>query len=457
MRLINSKVTGQRDIVNNEEFMRIIGQVRRLVSLKKLHIEIRDSQNISDRSLLALSGLFGRLRNLEEFSFHMIRNSRMTDFTLSMLFGSLWKLCGLKKLSIDLGGSYKVENHSVGMLAGSIQRLKKLETFSVNFDGCQIDYENTVSFIEAMGKLEALEALELNLGVLNKGRIAALKSSGKSEESLKIGKMLAALRNLKQVSLSLDESWAAGDELIWDLSWALPQLRSLTALSLKISSKSWSGIVNDINVRMLCRAISRLQRTLKSLELDLQWSKSITDNGITSLADSVSLLRGLEVLDLNFGEWNKITDRGILNLSRGLSNLEKLEKLSLKLNGMGLIGDEAIKKLSEGFGSLSELNKVDLNFERCCRITKKSVERIGRSVGSLEGFKELAVNFNGCDRLEGNEVTKILHKNSAKVVQLSQVSDCNVVLKYKTSKSWDNIESLLDQPEGSSQTQTLLI
>ncbi len=447
MQLINSKVTGQQDIVNNEEFMRIIGEVRRLVYLKKLHIEIQDSQKVSDQGLLALSGLFGKLKNLKDFSFHMIRNSRMTDFSLAMLFGSLWKLCGLRKLSIDLTGSYKVENHSVCMLTESIQRLKKLETFSVYFDGCQIDYENTVKFIEGIAKLEALEALELSLGVLNKRRIAAVSSGNSPEEGLKIGNTLASLRNLKKVSIALDESWATGDELIWDLAWALPQLRHLVGLSLRISSKSWSGIVNDINVRMLCRAISRLQRSLKSLELDLQWSKSITDNGITSLADSISLLRGLEELKLNFGEWNKITDRGILNLSRGISNLEKLEKLSLKLNGMFLIGDEAIKKLSEGFGNLSELNKVDLNFERCCRITKKSVERIGRSVGSLEGFKELAINFNGCVELEGNEITRILHKNSpSRIVQLAKVSDNNVVLKYK-SRSYENLDQYYPRDE----------
>jgi len=464
LKVSSSRRLGPKDIVNDKELLGIVHGLSRLVYLNSFHIELRDCQKISNQGISAFSSAFNRLSQLQEFSFCMTQNTTISDDIIARIFGSLWKLSELVTLTIDLTGSYKVGDCSVNVLAESLSYLPKLKKLCVRLDGCQVGAESVKNMLEAIEKLNKLEEWELILGQKRKEKTIDQQSSnsppqpkadhtsgkrsvreveGELQERLNtktrrtenvsifpIGKTLGSLRRLQKLKLSLHESWAKGDELIWDLSWGFPQLRNLNELSLRIFSENWSEIINDVNIRMLCKAISRLGRTLELLHLDFQWSKTATDNGMTSLAESIILLKELKDLNLNFGEWNRITDKGIASLAKGLSHLEKLEKLTLRLNGVYNVGDEGVKRISEGLRHLSGLNLLHLNLERCSMVTEDALVKVGRVLGMLNDFQELCIDLEGCEQLQGDGLYKMLTSYLGDQPIFCEISCVKLVLKH---------------------------
>jgi len=458
---------GPKDIVNDRELQGIVHGLSRLVYLNSLHIELRDCQKISNRGIAEFSNALNRLTQLQEFSFCMTQNTTINDDIIAKILDSLWNLSELVTLTIDLTGSYKVGDCSVNVLAEALIHLPQLRKLCVRLDGCQVGADSAKKILEAIEKINGLEEWELSLGPKKKEKVVDQQSSnsaplpkaeflsgkrtmreveGGLQERLEIktrrternengnnfpiGKTLGSLRRLKKLNLSLHESWAKGDELIWDLSWAFPQLRSLVELSLRIFSENWSEVVNDVNIRMLCKAISRLGRTLETLHLDLQWSKTATDNGMTSLAESIILLRELKELNLNFGEWNRITDKGVESLARGISHLEKLEKLILRLNGVYNVGDEGVKRISEGLRHLSGLNLLHLNLERCSMVTEEALVKVGHVLGMLNDFQELCIDLEGCEQLQGECLSKMLTSYLGDQPIFCEISCVKIVLRH---------------------------
>lgn len=431
LKVNSSRRLGPKDIVNDQEILGIVQGLSRLVYLNSLHIELRDCQKISNQGISAFSNAFNRLHQLQEFSFCMTQNTTITDDIIARIFASLWKLSELVTLSLDFTGSYKVGDSTVNVLGESLMYLPNLRKLCVRLDGCQVGSESVRNILGVIEKLNGLEEWELSLGPKRREPTAE-NSSGKranNRDSIQIGKTLGGLRKLKKLGLSLHESWAIGDELIWDLSWAFPQLRSLGELSLRIFSENWSEVVNDVNIRMLCKAISRLGRTLECLHLDLQWSKTATDNGMVSLAESIASLRELRELNLNFGEWNRITDKGIASLAKGLSHLEKVEKLSLRLNGVYNVGDEGVKRISEGLRHLSGLNLLYLNLERCSMVTEDALIKVGRVLGMLNDFQELCIDLEGCDQLQGEGLPKVLASHLGDQPIFCEISCVKLVMR----------------------------
>lgn len=449
---------GPKDVANDKELVNLAHELCRLVCLRKLHIEFNDCQKISDHGISMLTGPFSRLIGLQDCSFSLTKSNAVTDNTIAGVLGSLRRISGLTSLCVDLNGSHKVGDRSVETLAEVISGLPQLKRLCVRLEGCQVTHKAAKEFLKAVEGLEELEEWELWLGVKRRAASGGSKVSQNSSgnvyifpckngefihcsqdyvksgsrerrENLRLGKTLAGLKKLKKVKLSIDESWMQGNDVIWGLSWAFPQLKEINELSLRLCSRNWSQTVDDENMQMLCKAISQLKESLQVLHLDFQWSKIITDGGMASIAEAISMLRELRELHLSFEEWNKVTDRGIISLARGLGSLNSLERLVLRLTGLYRIEDEGLCQLSEALVKLKRLASLHLSIERCSKVTCEALEKLGGSLGQLLDFQELEIDLCGCEGLEGISILDILARNLGRLADIYEISCTKFLLK----------------------------
>lgn len=152
-------------------------------------------------------------------------------------------------------------------------------------------------------------------------------------------------------------SWGNGLSLSMLPTWSWSSLtRSTTDSKLSNITKSF---VDKIRRKNLAE--------IKDLEIQVEFGKRITDNGLLTLAEDLSNFRKLESLTFFLNKTRDITDEGMMSFIKTIGDKFKhLNNLSLNLYRSKYLTNSGLRALGSQLGaSLSHLQNFTLNLENC--------------------------------------------------------------------------------------------
>ena len=163
-------------------------------------------------------------------------------------------------------------------------------------------------------------------------------------------------------------------------------------------------------------------RKLRSLLLDMEGCKYLSEKNISSLSDCLSKYSFLRSLNLNIGLCKKIDDSCINNLARGILGLEDLKELHLNIRYSQSIKDEAVGKLISSLSKHSlSLIHFELNMSDCKKLSDLSVQNLGNVVSKMKYLEKLELYLSRCPKVTVKGLSQMMES----IDVLEKVIDAN--------------------------------
>ncbi len=376
----------------------LVGSLTKCPALKKLTLDLRETQVIS---LAPLS----KLTNLNQLSLNL-GNTQVSSLE------PLSRLSNLHQLSLDL-------HYSKVISLAPLSKLTKLNQLSLNIGNIQVDILKPVINLEPLSELTNLNQLSLDL---NSTPVSSLEPLSRlinlDQLSLNLGNTqvsslepLSELINLNQLSLDLSYTQVSSLE-------PLSRLTRLNQLSLNFYSSQVSNLeplseltkLNQLSLNLYRTQVSSLEILSKLTKLN-QLSLDLYRTEVSSL-EPLSKLTKLNQLSLN------INSTKVSSLEP-LSKLINLDQLSLNINNTKV---SSLEPLSE----LTNLNQLSLNLGNT---QMSSLEPLSK----LINLDQLSLNINN---------TKV--NNLEPLYKLTNLNQLSLDLYYSQVSSLEPLSKLIN-------------
>jgi hypothetical protein len=378
-------------------------------TLLKLRLEFSDYTFWNENMVRELKELFPKLTQLISLTIH-ISEARSPDLRVQSFEGysSVSKLPQLQELKVRLPLKRNFNDRDVLELSDAFECFPLLTSLKLDFSNFLsgiVEFETdderrTVdstrdskkfqtpgkirarsyfeTFCQSMARLNKLDLLHLNF---TKCEMTFENLELLSQELVKLNDLtsftfIAAKNDISDYGFNL-------------LTTALGEISNLRSLSLNFNKNKG---ISDKGLDNFSEILKKLQK-LSYLSLEFG-STDVADVGITRVASTFTELEALKILKLCFHE-TLITNNGFGSLTNSLKNLTDLTTLALDFSFCQRIADRTVTSVTTYFPNT--LIELDLNFASCLQVTDKAVESISSEISKLTQIASLTLNFNGCD------------------------------------------------------------
>jgi len=338
-----------------------------------------------------LSTVLSRLSHLQTLRLKFANSPKDMDHAFQSLASMLLDLRLLTKIELSLRGSPQlspIEDSSMKALFTSFNSLKALSDLTLHNiirDAYLVDL-----LAESFALLDPSRIRKLRLGFDEKLQERLIRG---------VSKVLKSFNALQTLRLEFSDAWESQDTDLADLAVLGSTIAGLTSLSylsitfplysnpegifenivvaleslkslnyLKLHFVGQTGVRKNEKITQLFAKIELL-KSLKSLAIDFEDSKFLTDSHLETLAKSIGKLRFLKNIRVKFTHADLITNQGVKTIINAIETLENLSGLKLGFAHNNQIDNEVMEKIQEALQSLPCLYAVRLDFLRCKKIT----------------------------------------------------------------------------------------
>jgi len=278
-----------------------------------------------------------------------------------------------------------------------LQKTSDLESLTLNFrGGKEFTDSKLISLGHALKTLHSLKVLDIEI-------IEPTKINDKGFHKFAFD--LANLTHLKSFTLSVDLCYAS-DIAVGRLAKSIGHMRELRNLDL--------GLIRFANMQdkalpVFAYNIEKLKE-LESFILDLSWCRTVSEEGIIAINDTLAKTKTLKEYSLRCRKC-PITDNTVTSFKRATRNLPGLEKVSLDMYGCPDINEGSLCELFKNFANMKNIKQISLYLGIAGNIPSSfedmGMEMLGQAIKDLENLNEFIATFCEFKNLSDEGIAKL--------------------------------------------------
>jgi hypothetical protein len=315
---------------------------------------------------------------------------------------------GLTELGLAVDGCMMVKEVRITNLAKLLSRLSYLRKFTFNLPYLKILPYNLCELVIALKPLQFLSSLSLNfpnrLGHSAKICQSTLKS-------------IASLTKLRTLQLNFGSNLSV--QTLGEIAATIKQLEHLTSLGLVLSATSFSPRLNQEKCQEILNSIVSLT-DLTELSFCLEECNNVTDQVIQALVTVLQRFPGLESLNLRLSQVATLADADLVELAQAIAQAQNLSSCDIDIEYCKDISEQGISELTMLMSKVNSLTKLALQVYGF-PITDKYLAQLGVSIGKLTRLTKLGVRFRESDQITPQGIND-LTTNFKRLTELAELT-----------------------------------
>jgi hypothetical protein len=395
--------------LNDPCLMKISESLGCLTNLNALHITFSHCNFVTHNGLTELANAISKMKQLKTLELNLLEMKKISNVFWNNLSEALMPLEQLNSISlkyrisdISLTNTNNIQDENITNLCNMFTS-RKITSVSLDFKKCGLLTTNGLTTLfETLSKLTFLTSLKLYL-------TSVCSEQPKNDIIAKLGESIINLKKLTVFHLDFGgtEVLDAGFLRISNAILLLPRLTSI-----RLTFKGLSVInVGDYSMISLSRALLNKASRLTYLSLNFSGSY-ITDQGITTLSQSISKLTSLQTLRLIFRDTDRISDSGLRRIASAVQKIKLIKHLTLKISCSGWtsskLSDRGLSKVGDALTHMKQLETLTLLFSNFNEMKDDGLQKLGRSIAFNRDLTYIDFNFGKNPKVSDEGVTKLV-------------------------------------------------
>jgi len=345
----------------------------------------------------------------------------------------------LEKIKLDFADFGNVPKKVAIGLANGIRNLHRLKNLKITGLECsRLNDCLLLLLTEGIGKLQSLEKLHVDLKNLD--HIGSTGFEG-------ILLMLAKLQKLRKLHLDIS-GLTFKSELIAKLGLFIARLKKLESVHLSLPGcrsidddiilQIMNSLVKAKELKELCLDFLKRNRTTvassshiiqkissfsKLCKLNISFSNHFSQKELFELCNEISKMSQLSTIKLDLSGCRTIEGSELSYLQKGLVALKDIKKLKINL----FWGNNTILlHLSNMLMKMNRLTKLELIFQSSGQINDNGLACLNKAIYKLPELKYLGIYLNGCDQITDSGLGQL----SVVISKLNQLKYLNIGLSW---------------------------
>jgi len=390
-------------LITDAGFKQICEEMKKLVFLKHLRIEIDGCKSLTDLTIESLAKCLEKYSRLEDFELSITECEGFTNEAPKILSRSMKRLGSLKNLSlIGPNSLLRIQDEDLISFSKDLRKMKSLKGLYLHFcQPCQIKSQGFESLCQSFVGMSRLESLDL---CFERCLYTTLERAIRSLDS-----GLSQVKSLTNLRLNLGRCLQGRNAIDFVSFLEKHQYLKNTLINLQENRSEIIKMKFDDNnrfylahnnfgtneeLRSLAQYLNRNQ-LMTSVTLDLSESCKIDNTVLEILGETLKDNPKIKELALDLSNHKELTDKGLASFVPCL-NPSAIQSLYLKFKSDTGLTEEGFVDFSEALERLSELRFLHLDFQWCKKLKDKALEGLVRSLSGMSSLEDLNLNFSNC-------------------------------------------------------------